>query len=67
MNSMSSVVDQMTRELSERRHAASARRAAYLSLARAIVTDQEPLLLVQPAADGQPTAITAGARPTQAA
>jgi hypothetical protein len=41
MNSMSSVVDQLSNELAERRRTAGGRRAAYLALARAILVEEQ--------------------------
>jgi hypothetical protein len=57
MSSMSSVVDQLVSELAERRRTARSRQAGYVALARAIVADDQPELLVVPAFERQPTAI----------
>jgi hypothetical protein len=59
MNSLSthSVVDRMVAQLAERRRTSTGRRAAYLALAHAILTDERADQLVSPALDRHPTSI----------
>ena len=52
-----SVVDRMVAQLAERRRASLGRRAAYLALAQAILSDEQADRLVSPAVDRQPTVI----------
>jgi hypothetical protein len=56
-SSSHSVVDQMIAELAERRHTRIHRHAAYLALARAIVTQQELEMPTQSVFDPQVTPI----------
>jgi hypothetical protein len=55
--SSSSVLDRMTAELAQRRYTAITRDAAYLALARAILSDAPPEMLIQPILGQQPTPI----------
>ena len=52
-----SVVDRMVAQLAERRRANIGRRAAYLALAQAILSDEQADRLVSAALERQPTAL----------
>jgi hypothetical protein len=53
----SSVLDRMTAELAQRRYTAISRNAPYLALARAILSDAQAEMLIQPILGHQPTPI----------
>ena len=63
MNSLSSrsVVDQMASDLAERRRTSIGRRAAYISLAQAILSDEPQQLSNLPVLERQPTSISQAA------
>jgi hypothetical protein len=64
MNSLTShsVVDRMTADLAERRRESIQRTAAYRALARAILCDDQPAMLMQQSFERHPTAIGQTAR-----
>lgn len=57
MNSMQSVVDQLTADLAEGRRIENRRRMAYLALARTIVSHAQPEPAIPPVFERQPVAI----------
>jgi hypothetical protein len=57
MNSLSSVVEQLSTQLAERRQTSLRRRSAYVALAQAILTTEEPQRLSLTGLDRQPTPI----------
>ena len=57
MNTMSNVVEQLATQLAEQRRITSRRHAAYVALAKVILSDDEPDLLAEPDFERQPMSI----------